>query len=60
MHTRLGHELVSARSRHDHGINVDFVEQSAHYQYSRQNVKLLCLTNLALITGLDVPLDVVH
>ena len=49
---------VATRLQHNHGINMDFVKQSAHDRNSRGHVQFGSLVNLKFVAGADVPLDV--
>jgi hypothetical protein len=47
-----------ARLRHEHGVNMRFAKQASRYHNRRRDMKLRRLTDLTLVAGLDVPLDV--
>ena len=51
--------MITTGLQHHHGINVDLVEQTPDDQHSRQNVQSLRLPDLAFMSGLGGPLDIV-
>ena len=56
----LNNVSIPARVRHEHGINMDPPEQSAHNGYGWRNPEAAGLVDLALVTGLDEPLDIIN
>ena len=56
----LNNVSIPTRARHKHGINMDPPEQSAHNGYGWRNPEAAGLVDLALVTSLDEPLDIVN
>ena len=56
----LNNVLIPGHVRHEHCINMDPPEQFAHNGYGWRNLEAAGLADLALVTGLDEPLDIVN
>ena len=52
-------DVTEARDKqHEHGVDVDFVEEGSRRVDSRQDVDLGSLSDLTLVASVDVPLNV--
>ena len=49
---------ITGRPRHDHRVYVDLAKQATDNRHGRRNMSSTSLANLALVAGLDEPLDI--